>query len=362
VEVMPVMKTQELAPKLRIRNLKSVRRFLLCPLTVPTQALRAFRLPGLLCACKRGHLDLNQSSAILYGWQRYAFYTLLHREETSLHIALLLAAEVLAEEQRMAAQVFKVATFNVNSVRMRLDLVTAWLQSEQPDVLCLQEIKVQDVDFPADPFRNMGYHIVFRGQKAHAGVAIASKEEPRDVSSGLDDGGEPDPARLIRGTVNGIPIVNTYVPQGQSVDSSWFQYKLEWLARLRRWFERHYSPNEPLIWVGDFNVAPEPMDVHDPKGLIKHADFHPDARAALQAIKDWGFVDVFRQHHPEPGQFTFWDYRVRDALERNIGWRVDHIWATRPLAARSARAWIDVEARRAEKPSDHTFLVAEFEL
>ena len=262
----------------------------------------------------------------------------------------------------MSTPVLKIATFNVNSVRARLDLVTGWLQREHPDALCLQEIKVQDSEFPADAFHNIGYHIVFRGQKAHAGVAIASKEEPQDVSSGLDDGGEPDPARLIRAVVRGVPIVNTYVPQGQSVDSPHFQYKLEWLARLRQWFERHYSPDQPLIWVGDLNVAPEPIDVHDPKGLAKHVDFHPDARAALQRIKEWGFVDVFRQHHPEPGHFTFWDYRVRDALERNIGWRVDHIWATKPLANQSLRSWIDVDARRAEKPSDHTFLVAEFAL
>lgn len=262
----------------------------------------------------------------------------------------------------MPARMLKIATFNVNSVRSRLELVTGWLQRERPDVLCLQEIKVQDSEFPIDAFRDIGYHVAFRGQKAHAGVAIISPEQPQDVSCGLDDGGEPDPARLICATVRGVPIVNTYVPQGQSVDSPWFQYKLEWLARLRHWFERHYSPDQPLVWVGDFNVAPDPMDVHDPKALAKHADFHPDARAALQKIKEWGFVDVFRQHHPEPGQFTFWDYRVRDALQRNIGWRVDHIWATRPLADKSVRAWIDVEARRAAKPSDHTFLVAEFAL
>jgi exodeoxyribonuclease-3 len=158
-------------------------------------------------------------------------------------------------------------------------------------------------------------------------------------------------------------VVNTYVPQGRSPDSEHFQYKLEWLARLRALFESHYSPQEPLLWMGDFNVAPEPIDVHDPKRLKNHVDFHPEARAALEQVREWGFVDVFRRHHPEePGQYTFWDYRVRDALERGLGWRVDHIWATEPLARKSTRAWIDVEARRAERPSDHTFLVAEFAL
>lgn len=262
----------------------------------------------------------------------------------------------------MPADMLKIATFNVNSVRSRLDLVLSWLQKESPDALCMQETKVQDTEFPVEAFRNIGYYVAFRGQKGYAGVAIASKQELEGVAYGLDDGGEPDEARLIRAVIRGIPVVNTYVPQGQSADSPQFQYKLEWLARLRAWFDRHYSPQEPLVWVGDFNVAPEPIDVHDPKGLAKHVDFHPEARAALQRIKEWGFVDVFRKHHPEPGQYTFWDYRVRDSLERNIGWRVDHIWVTKPLADKSIRAWIDVEARRAERPSDHTFLVAEFAL
>ncbi|MDH7487302.1 MAG: exodeoxyribonuclease III [Anaerolineae bacterium] len=264
----------------------------------------------------------------------------------------------------------KVATYNVNSVRSRLELVLAWLQRESPDILCLQETKVRDEDFPVAPFREAGYHVVFRGQKASAGVAIVSRDEPREVAFGLDVGGpltgsgqEPDEARLIRAVIGGIPVVNTYVPQGRALDSEHFQYKLAWLARLRLFFERHYSPQEPLLWLGDFNVAPETMDVHDPKGLKDHVCFHVEARAALQRVREWGFVDVFRLHHPdEPGQYTFWDYRVRGALERGLGWRVDHIWATAPLARRSIRSWIDVEARRTERPSDHTFLVAEFAL
>ncbi|MGQ9492975.1 MAG: exodeoxyribonuclease III [Anaerolineae bacterium] len=262
----------------------------------------------------------------------------------------------------MPQNILKIATYNVNSVRSRLDLVLGWLQRESPDALCMQETKVQDAEFPAEAFRSNGYHVVFRGQKGYAGVAIASKHELREVAYGLDDGKDPDEARLIRASILGIPIVNTYVPQGQSEDSPQFQYKLEWLARLRDWFDRHYSPQEPLVWVGDFNVAPEPIDVHDPKGLARHVDFHPEARAALQRVREWGFVDVFRLHHPEPGHYTFWDYRVRNALERNIGWRVDHIWVTKPLADKSVRAWVDIEARRAERPSDHTFLVAEFAL
>ena len=263
----------------------------------------------------------------------------------------------------MSEGVFRAATFNANSIRTRLEQVLAWLDRCGPDVLCVQETKVQDKDFPAQSFREAGYHVVFRGQKAHAGVALVSREEPQEVACGLDDGGEPDEPRLIRALVRGIPVVNTYVPQGRSPDSEHFQYKLEWLGRLRRFFERHYAPDRPLLWMGDLNVAPEPIDVHDPKRLKDHVAFHPEARAALELVRAWGFVDVFRQHHPdEPGQYTFWDYRVRGALERGVGWRVDHVWATEPLARLSTGAWVDVEARQAERPSDHTFLVAEFAL
>ena len=258
---------------------------------------------------------------------------------------------------------FKVATYNCTSIRARMPLLLDWLKNNNPDVVCLQETKVQDSDFPADPIREAGYSVVFKGQKAHAGVAIVSREEAQDISWGLDDSGPPDEARLIRATVRGIPIVNTYVPQGRSVDSEHFQYKLEWLARIKDWFARHYSPDEPLLWVGDFNVATEEIDVHDPKRLVNHADFHPAARAALERVRAWGFVDIFRLHHPhEPGQYTFWDFRVRDALARGLGWRVDHIWATASLAEKSTTAWVDVKAREAERPSDHTLLVAEFAL
>ena len=262
----------------------------------------------------------------------------------------------------MPSSTLKVATFNANSIRSRLELVLDWLNREKVDVLSLQETKAQDADFPAAAFREAGYHVIFRGQKAYAGVAVVSREEPEEAAFGLDDGQEPDEARLIRAVFRGIPMVNTYVPQGQSIESPKFQYKLEWLERLRSLFQRHYSPHKPLLWMGDFNVAPEPEDVHNPKGLKDHVDFHPQARAALQRVKEWGFVDVFRKHHPEAGQFTFWDYRVPSNLERNRGWRVDHIWATAPLAEKSTRAWIDVEARRANGASDHTFLVAEFAL
>lgn len=261
----------------------------------------------------------------------------------------------------MSPQAIRVATYNCNSVRARLELVLEWIEREAPDVLCLQETKVQDSAFPAEEFGDLGYHVVFRGQKAHAGVAIVSSEELEDVSFGLDDGGDPDEARLARGRIGGLALINTYVPQGRTPDSPHFEYKLEWLRRLRAFFERHYAPEDQVVWMGDFNVAPEPIDVYEPERLAKHVDFHPEARRVLEEVRSWGFVDIFRLHHPqEPEQYTFWDYRVPNALDRGMGWRVDHIWATKALAEKSTSAWIDVDARRAERPSDHTFLTAEF--
>lgn len=255
----------------------------------------------------------------------------------------------------------KIATFNANSIRARLEQVLDWMAREHPHILCMQETKVQDKDFPAEAFADAGYFIVYCGQKAHAGVAIASTLEPQDVILGFDDGS--DGPRLIRAKYAGIHVINSYVPQGRSPDSEHFQLKLAWFARFRAMLEAHHTPEDPLVWLGDLNVATEDIDVYNPDGLRDHVDFHPDAQAALESVRQWGFVDVFRLHHPdEPGQFTYWDYRANNPVERGIGWRIDHIWATPTLAQKSRACWIDVDARRAERPSDHTFLVAEFEL
>ena len=258
---------------------------------------------------------------------------------------------------------FTVTTFNANSVRVRQPQILAWLDAHKPDVLCIQETKVQDKDFPAQPFVDAGYHVVFRGQKSYSGVAILSLEEPQDVASGLDDGGEPDHPRMLKAVVRGVPIVNTYVPQGRAIDRPEFQYKQEWFGRLRAYFDRHFSATEPLIWLGDLNVAPEEIDVHDPKRVAKHVDFHPDARAALKEAMTWGFVDVVRKHHPDEAElYSYWDLRIPKAVERKVGWRIDLILTTEVLAAKSLGAWIDVDARLAERPSDHTFVTAEFAL
>lgn len=253
----------------------------------------------------------------------------------------------------------KVATFNVNSLRMRLPIVLKWLGEHKPDILAVQETKVQDVDFPSDAFENTEYKYVFKGQKSYNGVAIFSKHKITDVQFGLDD--EPtDAARLIKAKINRLSIVNTYIPQGQSPESEKFQYKLEWFGRLLKFFRKHFKATDPVLWVGDFNIAPEPIDIYDPEALYGHVCFHPEVHKALEKVMQWGFTDVFRLHCKEAGQYTFWDYRDRNSVRRNLGWRLDHIMATKPLVKKSTACYIDKDPRLAEKPSDHTILVAEF--
>ncbi|MCK4291810.1 MAG: exodeoxyribonuclease III [Planctomycetes bacterium] len=254
----------------------------------------------------------------------------------------------------------KVASFNVNSLRVRLPVVVGWLVESQADVLALQETKVQDADFPAEAFDEIGYKYAFCGQKSYNGVAIFSKSEIKNAASGFDE--EPrDEARLIRAEVDGITVVNTYVPQGYLPESQKFDYKLSWFARLRTFFEKKFKPTDPVVWVGDLNIAPLPIDVYDPVTLLGHVCYHPEVHKALDRVVEWGFVDVFRMHCKEAGQYTYWDYRVRNPLKRNLGWRLDHIMATRGLAEKSLACYIDKEPRLSERPSDHTPIVAEFD-
>jgi len=256
----------------------------------------------------------------------------------------------------------RIASFNANSIRARLPIILDWLKASSPDVLCIQETKVQDPDFPREAIEEAGYNCAFKGQKSYNGVAILSTAPIEEVRCGLDDGGPPDEPRLIAARVRGIRIVNTYVPQGVSPEAEQFHYKLSWFARLRSYFERHCSPDEPLVWLGDFNVAPEPIDVYDADILLGSVCFHPDEHAALEKTREWGFVDIFRRHNHEEKQYSFWDYRLPRAVQRDLGWRIDHIWATEPLAAKSTAAWIDKEPRLRPRPSDHTFIVAEFDM
>ena len=257
----------------------------------------------------------------------------------------------------------KVATYNVNSIRIRLDTIIAWLEKHKPDVLCIQETKCQDELFPALVLKSTGYHIHYRGMKSYNGVAVLTRVAPEAVFYGFDDRlPEIDDARLMRVIVQGIPVINTYVPNGYKIGTPQHEYKLKWYGRLRNYFSQHLSPDRPALWCGDMNVAPEPIDVHSPEKHLKHVCFHESVRNVYRETVSWGFVDVFRYLYPDKQLFTFWDYLRPSSLEKNKGWRLDHILATRPLAEKCKEVDVDIEPRRAPRASDHTFLWAEFDL
>jgi exodeoxyribonuclease-3 len=228
--------------------------------------------------------------------------------------------------------------------------------------LCLQETKVQDKDFPEAPFQEHGYHCTFCGQKAYNGVATLTRETPQSVFFGFEDGESQEGTRMVSLSVSDVSVVNTYVPQGFSPDSEKFDYKISWLKRLARFFHARFKKNDQLIWIGDFNIAPEPRDVYDPEKLKGHVGFHPEEHKALADIKKWGFEDVVRKYEQSDKAYSFWDYRIPKAVDRGLGWRIDHIWTSEALAQASIASWIDVAPRRWDKPSDHTFVVAEFDV
>lgn len=259
----------------------------------------------------------------------------------------------------------KIATYNVNSIRKRLPLVLDWLRHNQPDVLCLQETKVQDEAFPATELREAGYHAYFRGMKGYNGVATLTRQPLECVIHGLHEGPDNEDFRIVQTVIQTaagpVPVINCYVPQGRLITSEQYTFKLQWFTRVHEYFERHLDPGKPAIWVGDLNVAPEPIDVYHPDRRVNDPDFHIDARNAYKAALAWGFVDVFRKLHPQLVQYTYWDY-FRNAFANNWGWRIDHILATAPLADLCRKAEVDLEPRKAPGASDHTVVWAEFDL
>ena len=254
----------------------------------------------------------------------------------------------------------KIATFNANSLRARLSIVTDWLDKEKPDVLALQETKVQDKDFPGEAFESKGWKTVFRGQKSYNGVAFISKTPLTVIETRLHPEMPEEEARFLHVELNGVHLVNTYVPQGYLIDSPKFAAKLQFFSDLKNYFHKKLTPGTPALWMGDFNVAPFPIDLANPEGNKNHVCFHKDARKALENTAEGFWTDLFREKEKGPGHYTFWDYRQPTTFERNLGWRVDHIFGTRPMVSRLKSVRIDKEPRKLEKPSDHTFVVAEF--
>lgn len=253
----------------------------------------------------------------------------------------------------------RVATWNVNSVIARCEILTGWLARQTPDVACLQETKCVDDRFPASQIEELGYHLALFGQAAYNGVAVLSRQPIEIIRRGLPSDAEDAQKRLLDIRTSGVRIINVYVPNGEKVGSAKYAFKLEWFAKLRQYLDEHCQPDDSLILCGDFNVAPEPVDVHDPMLWEGRIMFSEPERNALKHVQQWGLADLFRQHHSEAGLFTWWDYRA-GAFRRNLGLRIDHVFGTRSMASRCVGVEIERTVRSLERPSDHAPVVAEF--
>jgi exodeoxyribonuclease III len=246
---------------------------------------------------------------------------------------------------------FCAASWNVNSIRVRSEQVRDWLEANPVSVLGLQETKVPDEDFPAADFEAMGYHVLSNGQRTYNGVALLSRSEPMNPVTCLPGMDDPQ-RRVLAATVDGIRVINLYVPNGQEVGSDKFAYKLEWLGHLEHWLRDEVARHERIVVMGDFNIAPEDRDVHDPEEWRGKVLFSQPEHAALGAILKLGFKDSFRLFEQDEKRFSWWDYRAA-AFRRGRGLRIDLLLASEALARHCARAWIDEAPRRAERPSDH---------
>jgi exodeoxyribonuclease-3 len=256
------------------------------------------------------------------------------------------------------------ATWNVNSLGARLPLVLEWLEENGPDVLCMQETKLSDEAFPATAFADLGYESAHHGDGRWNGVAVLSRVGLDEPASGLDSAEDEHGCRLVSATCDGVRVHSVYVPNGRSLDSEHYQYKLEWLHRLREYLSERSSPAAPVAVCGDFNIAPFDSDLWDPAAFVGATHVSVPERAALTEILDWGLVDVFHALHPEGGVYSWWDYRAGN-FHKGQGMRIDLVLLTAELAGRTRAVDIDREARKkspaGNKPSDHTVVVADLD-
>jgi exodeoxyribonuclease III len=267
----------------------------------------------------------------------------------------------------------RIATWNVNSLRARLEKVGWWLDRALPDVLLMQETKLADDDVPTDEFTRRGYELAHHGEGRWNGVAIASRVGIADVVQNFGhplrpartpDVADDEPlaeARMISAVCGGVRVTSIYAPNGRSVASPFYLAKLAWFERLARWLRDSASPSDPLVIGGDYNVAPTDADVWDPRACHGGTHVSAEERAAFSALERWGLVDAYRLHHPEPNRYTWWDYRA-GAFHKNFGMRIDHLLVSRPVADRVITSEIDREARKGKPvPSDHTPLVIDID-
>jgi len=249
--------------------------------------------------------------------------------------------------------VMRIGTWNVNSVRVREERLLGVLERHAPDVLALQEIKVESAAFPRERIEALGYHITAYGQKTYNGVALLSRAAAEDVVEGFQDDQEEDPqARLLAARFGDTHVISAYFPNGGELGSEKYAYKLAWMRRLRRWLDRHADPARAWALVGDYNVAPAEADIAMPERWHDTTLTSAEVRDALSEIQAFGLEDVFRKHHPEPGLFSWWDYRAL-AFPKGDGLRIDHIYGTPSLSTRSTDAFIDRDERKGKQPSDH---------
>ncbi|MFN7754049.1 MAG: exodeoxyribonuclease III [Pseudomonadota bacterium] len=251
----------------------------------------------------------------------------------------------------------RLATWNVNSLKVRLPQVLDWLAAQQPDALCLQETKLEDANFPSEALREAGWHAVHAGQKTYNGVAILARSEPVDAVAGIAGFDDPQ-RRVISATVDGVRIVSAYVPNGESVESDKYRYKLDWLARLRDWLRGELATHGALAVLGDYNIAPEARDVYDPAAWEGKVLCSEPEREAFRALLDLGFSDAFRQFEQAERSWSWWDYRM-NMFKRKLGLRIDHILLSSALGSRCAACVIDTGPRGAERPSDHAPVICD---
>ena len=254
----------------------------------------------------------------------------------------------------------KIASWNVNSLNVRLPHLLRWLETAQPDVVALQETKLEDAKFPDDALAALGYRSVFSGQKTYNGVAILSREKASDVQIGIP-GFEDEHRRVIAATVGGVRIVNLYVVNGKAVDDVKYVHKLRWLAAVHDWLQTENERHPQLVVLGDFNIAPDDRDVHDPKRWREKILCSTPERDALQRILKLGLHDSFRLQHPDGGQYSWWDYRLL-AYERGWGLRIDLVLISEALRKHCVASSIDVEPRGWERPPEHTPVLIELAL
>jgi exodeoxyribonuclease-3 len=253
----------------------------------------------------------------------------------------------------------RLVSWNINSLRKRQERLVGWLRESGPDIVCLQETKCTDDQFPEQALRNAGYHSAFHGQKSYNGVAILARSELGGVRNSLGDEVADEHARVIAATFGDIRVVCIYAPNGQAIGAPAYEYKLQWYARLNRYLTEQLKAFPRLIVCGDFNIAPENRDVYEPalwRGAIMCSE---QERSAFDALCAMGFADTLRLHHPEEGLFSWWDYRML-SFPKNRGLRIDAILASKPVAARCTDGGIEREMRKGKEPSDHAPVWAEF--